>query len=198
MNNKNIILATKSDVQEKSLYKKVEEKKEEFKKELLNSYEVRRNEAKSVEDTEVIAKIKEWFEVAVPKPTEENKAIQIGCHLEEVAEMLNGFNPQLGNFIDKFAKAYKERKTLDNVAFYGKVIFTENKLIELLDALCDQIVTAIGVAHMFGFDIKKALAEVNKSNWSKFENGKPVFYKNGKIKKGKYYKEPELEMFINK
>lgn len=192
MNNKNIILATKSDVQEKSLYKKVEEQNEEFKKELLNSYEVRRNEAKSVEDTEVIAKIKEWFEVAIPKPTEKNQAIQMGCHLEEVAEMLNVFNPMLGEYIDLYARSYKEWKTLDNIDW------TDYKLIELLDALCDQIVTAIGVAHMFGFDIKKALAEVNKSNWSKFENGKPVFYKNGKIKKGKYYKEPELEMFINK
>ena len=106
--------------------------------------------------------------------------------------MLNVFNPMLGEYIDLYARSYKEWKTLDNIDW------TDYKLIELLDALCDQIVTAIGVAHMFGFDIKNALAEVNKSNWSKFENGKPVFYKNGKIKKGKYYKEPELEMFINK
>ncbi|KGQ44085.1 hypothetical protein JP29_09580 [Gallibacterium anatis] len=139
-----------------------------------------------------MTKIKEWFEVAIPKPTEKNQAIQIGCHLEEVAEMLNVFDRKLGVYIDLYARSYKEWKTLDNIDW------TDYKLIELLDALCDQIVTAIGVAHMFGFDIKKALAEVNKSNWSKFENGKPVFYKNGKIKKGKYYKEPELEMFINK
>ena len=194
MKNKNIISVTKSDAQERSLYEKMAEQKEELKKELLNSYGVssEKGNKDKPEDTEVITKIKEWFEVAVPQPTEKNQAIQIGCNLEEVAEMLNVFNPMLGEYIDLYARSYKEWKTLDNITF------TEDKLIELLDALCDQIVTAIGVAHMFGFDIKNALAEVNKSNWSKFENGKPVFYKNGKIKKGKYYKEPELEMFINK
>lgn len=194
MKNKNIISVTKSDAQERSLYEKMAEQKEELKKELLNSYGAssEKGNKDKPEDTEVITKIKEWFEVAVPQPTEKNQAIQIGCNLEEVAEMLNVFNPMLGEYIDLYARSYKEWKTLDNIDW------TDYKLIELLDALCDQIVTAIGVAHMFGFDIKNALAEVNKSNWSKFENGKPVFYKNGKIKKGKYYKEPELEMFINK
>ncbi|MGY6772002.1 nucleoside triphosphate pyrophosphohydrolase family protein [Gallibacterium sp. ZY190522] len=190
MKNKNIISVTKSYAQEKSLVEKMAEQKEELKKELLNSYGV--SSEKGNKDTEVITKIKEWFEVAVPQPTKENQAIQIGCHLEEVTEMLNVFNPRLGKYIDVYAQSYKEWKTLDNIDW------TDYKLIELLDALCDQIVTAIGVAHMFGFDIKKALAEVNKSNWSKFENGKPVFDENGKIKKGKYYKKPELEMFINK
>lgn len=194
MKNKNIMSVTKSDAQEKSLYEKMAEQKEELKKELLNSYGVssEKGNKDKPEDTEVITKIKEWFEVAVPQPTKENQAIQIGCHLEEVTEMLNVFNPRLGKYIDVYAQSYKEWKTLDNIDW------TDYKLIELLDALCDQIVTAIGVAHMFGFDIKKALAEVNKSNWSKFENGKPVFDENGKIKKGKYYKKPELEMFINK
>lgn len=192
MKNKNIISVTK--LEEKSLVEKIAEQNEKLKKELLNSYGVssEKGNKDKPEDTEVITKIKEWFEVAIPKPTEKNQAIQMGCHLEEVAEMLNVFNPMLGEYIDLYARSYKEWKTLDNIDW------TDYKLIELLDALCDQIVTAIGVAHMFGFDIKKALAEVNKSNWSKFENGKPVFYKNGKIKKGKYYKEPELEMFINK
>ncbi|WP_230588106.1 nucleoside triphosphate pyrophosphohydrolase family protein [Gallibacterium anatis] len=192
MKNKNIISVTKSE--EKSLVEKIAEQKEELKKELLSSYGVNSGKGNKdkPEDAEVITKIKEWFEVAIPKPTEKNQAIQIGCHLEEVAEMLNVFDRKLGVYIDLYARSYKEWKTLDNIDW------TDYKLIELLDALCDQIVTAIGVAHMFGFDIKKALAEVNKSNWSKFENGKPVFYKNGKIKKGKYYKEPELEMFINK
>jgi hypothetical protein len=40
------------------------------------------------------------------------------------------------------------------------------------------------------------LAEVNDSNYSKFEYGKPVFNKQGKISKGKYYKPPQLDKFI--
>lgn len=38
----------------------------------------------------------------------------------------------------------------------------------LLDALCDQIVTALGVGYMMGFDMEGALAEVNRSNYTKF------------------------------
>ena len=67
---------------------------------------------------------------------------------------------------------------------------------ELLDALCDQIVTAVGVAHMFGLDIEGALAEVNRSNWSKFVDGKPTFDANGKIAKPATYSKPDLTPFL--
>ena len=69
---------------------------------------------------------------------------------------------------------------------------------DLLDALCDQIVTAIGVGYMAGFDMAGALQEVIRSNASKFENGKPLFDENGKIRKGKDYTQPELAQFVNK
>lgn len=67
---------------------------------------------------------------------------------------------------------------------------------DLLDALCDQIVTAIGVGYMAGFDMAGALREVIRSNASKFENGKPLFDENGKIRKGKDYTPPELAQFV--
>ena len=66
----------------------------------------------------------------------------------------------------------------------------------LLDSLCDQIVTAVGVAHMFGLDITGALEEVNRSNWSKFVDGEPVFNKHGKIAKGPNYSPPDLSKFV--
>ena len=68
--------------------------------------------------------------------------------------------------------------------------------VALLDAICDRIVTGIGMAHMLGMDIIGALDEVNRSNFSKFEDGKPVFNEHGKIKKGRDYKAPELEKFV--
>ena len=67
-----------------------------------------------------------------------------------------------------------------------------------LDALADGIVTATGMAHMAGMDIVGALGEVNRSNWSKFEDGKPVFNENGKIAKGKDYSKPELKPYLHK
>jgi predicted HAD superfamily Cof-like phosphohydrolase len=75
----------------------------------------------------------------------------------------------------------------------------DHKLIDrkaLLDSLCDQIVTAVGVAHMFGMDISGALSEVNRSNWSKFVEGKPVFNEHGKIAKGPNYTPPDLARFV--
>lgn len=134
-----------------------------------------------------------WFELAVPKPTLKSQMVQIGCHFEEVAEMME----ELGNRYESLE--------VDNLADYYKNMFTDSehieplsleKGIELLDSLCDQIVTALGVGRMFGFDMKSALAEVVRSNWSKFENGKPVFDDNGKIKKGANYTPPQLGGFI--
>ena len=134
-----------------------------------------------------------WFELAVPEPTLKSQIVQIGCHFEEVAEMM----VELGNRYESLE--------VDNLADYYKNMFTDSehieplsleKDIELLDSLCDQIVTALGVGYMFSFDMKSALAEVVRSNWSKFENGKPVFDDNGKIKKGANYTPPQLGEFI--
>ena len=66
----------------------------------------------------------------------------------------------------------------------------------MLDALCDQIVTAIGVAHRFGFDIQGALAEVNRSNWSKLVDGQFQHDANGKVIKPADYSPPNLAPFV--
>lgn len=142
-----------------------------------------------------IKHIKQWFEIAVPNPTNENACMQMGVHLEEIGEMLevtNWGSMTLSKVIS-LAEAYKE----DN-SIHSEYLNTldNNQKIELLDSLCDQIVTAVGVAHMLGMDIEGALKEVNDSNMSKFEDGKAVFNENGKIKKGKHYRKPNLSSFV--
>lgn len=137
-----------------------------------------------------IPHIKQWFVEAVPTPTDKNRAVQLGCHLEEVAEMLCALFPgdsQLAKLMDEKAIYFKTE-------YPG--IFHEADRQELLDALCDQIVTAVGLAHMFGLDIEGALAEVDRSNWSKFVDGKPVFDENGKIAKPTSYSPPDLTPFL--
>lgn len=67
---------------------------------------------------------------------------------------------------------------------------------ELLDALADQIVTATGVGTFLGMNVPGALAEVNRSNYSKFEDGEPVFNENKKVMKGKDYTPPDLTPYI--
>lgn len=139
-----------------------------------------------------IIKTLEWFTKAVPNPTEKNKLVQLGCHLEEVAEMLQALQPrgELAKVTSRFADNLKSGNSdlLDDLSKATKV--------ELLDALCDQVVTICGIGYMMGFDMVGALAEVNRSNFSKFENGNPVFNEQGKIAKGKDYTKPNLLPFV--
>lgn len=139
-----------------------------------------------------INQIENWFKTAVPTPTDDNKLVQIGCHLEEVGEMLDVFcGFAATEELYELSEVFKKKRGYEDL-----VNLSNERKIELLDALCDQIVTAIGVAYMFGMDIKGALQEVANSNDSKFENGQPVFNDQGKIAKGTHYFKPNLERFI--
>ena len=141
-----------------------------------------------------LEKTKQWFEQAIPEPTVEQTCIQVGVHYEECGEMMEAMHDEGTAFVtQELANDYKrcEISQLHHITTMGEV-----DRIALLDALADQIVTATGVANAFGFDILGALAEVNLSNFSKFENDKPVFDKNGKITKGKHYTPPNLKPFI--
>lgn len=67
---------------------------------------------------------------------------------------------------------------------------------DLLDSIADQIVTATGVGTFLGMNVPGALAEVNRSNYSKFEDGEPIFNENKKVMKGKDYTPPDLKPYI--
>lgn len=143
------------------------------------------------DEMNLIRDIYNWQKAARPNPTDEQRSVAIGVHYEEVAEMLQstGDNEEAG-LVGILADRYKKQKPL-NVA---SAKFADRRA--LLDALCDQIVTAVGVAQCFGFDIEGALAEVNRSNYSKWENGKPIFNEHGKIIKGKNFTPPVLDDFL--
>lgn len=143
-----------------------------------------------------IEQILDWFKAAVPNPTDENLCVQIGCHYEEIGEMANVLLDDSAKLaVCLYSAAYME--VGEEAKTYLVGLEGDGKT-ELLDALCDQIVTAIGVGYMAGFDMVGALQEVIRSNASKFENGKPLFDENGKIRKGKDYTPPELARFVNK
>ena len=71
--------------------------------------------------------------------------------------------------------------------------------LALLDALCDQVVTATGVAVLAGMDFEPALAEVNRSNYTKFNaDGTPYIKPDGKIGKNpETYQEPQLADYVS-
>ena len=143
-----------------------------------------------------ITDIANWFKAAKPEPTKKDICVQIGCHYEEVAEMMiacQGVSHYGSNVMNNCAEAYKETTE----AFGLDEAHQPKDHTELLDALCDQIVTATGVAYMMGFDIEGALKEVIRSNNSKMVNGKFEFDANGKISKPDSYSEPDLTPFIS-
>ena len=141
----------------------------------------------------MIHSIKEWFKAAKPNPSTADACVQIGCHYEEVSEMSAVLYDDVEHALVNTALAYKMNRS--RYLAYVEELSADAR-VELLDALCDQVVTAVGVAYMMGMDIEGALAEVNRSNWSKFEGGVPVFNKQGKIAKGAEYTPPELSDYI--
>lgn len=134
---------------------------------------------------------KEWFQVCKPNPTPEQACVQVGVHLEEVAEMLEslGWN-STSEVINALGNSYKRKseQAMQSLLVVDKV--------ELLDSILDQVVTGQGVCHTLGMDYDGGMKEVESSNASKLEDGKPVFDSDGKITKGKHYKPPQLTNFI--
>lgn len=143
--------------------------------------------------------IVKWTKNWRRNPTTKQIATQIGCHFEEFAEMLEvlpqthklfGKTEQLKHLLQEFATAYKEGDLVEH-----ELINVPHE--ELLDALCDQVVTGTALGTMLGYDMEGGLREVNRSNWSKFTyKGEPIFDENGKLKKGDLYTPPNLKRFI--
>ena len=142
----------------------------------------------------LIGNIVDWFKAAKPEPTKKDALIQQGCHLEEVVEHLASMEVEIEGLeeLSYDLKANTKNQSDDSIEDVMKTI---NNL-DLLDAICDQIVTAVGVGYMMGFDVEGALKEVIRSNNSKMVDGKFIFDENGKIAKPDTFSEPNLKPFL--
>lgn len=137
-----------------------------------------------------------WFQKARPLVTNKDFNSQIGVHFEEVTEMLDSIsgNPEAVAAIMDARRAMKKLADLCKGQKADIIVINE---LELLDSLCDQIVTGTGVAHCRNHDIVAAMTEVNRSNFSKFgEDGKPLYDENGKVIKGPNYSKAVLSPYI--
>lgn len=145
-----------------------------------------------------IANIVEWFNRAKPNSTRRDAMIQMGVHFEEVSEHLervHGTNQQ-GGLSTMIALDAVKRLAEDMKANPDNYEVLEDDRVKLLDALCDQIVTATGTGVFLGMNIEAAIDHVNDSNWSKFVDGQAVFTEQGKIAKGPGYFKPDLTVFV--
>jgi predicted HAD superfamily Cof-like phosphohydrolase len=136
----------------------------------------------------------EWHKRACPAPDHKALLVQMGCHFEEVAEMLDtlrAMDEVGGKAMDEAAESLHH---LAEMLKTGRRQFYIVDRTELLDSLADQMVTAVGVGYRAGMQPVEALTEVDISNWSKFdEQGHPIFDDNGKVKKGPNYRKPNLK-----
>lgn len=146
--------------------------------------------------------IKRWHEIARQNPTYKDFNVQLGCHLEEVLEMLNTLvlsdttHTVLGDPSLDLQLVRVHLTALSHGLKSGYIETDAYDPVALLDALCDQVVTAAGVAHCAGANFEEGLSRVSVSNWSKTENGTFVRDENGKIKKGRHYQPPVLDDLV--
>lgn len=140
-----------------------------------------------------------WHKRARPTPNEQDFNVQLGCHMEEFVEMIEAlrFTHKNGTGVEmpgKNSMIYQQVKDFADGLKSGRITADIANRKELVDALADQIVTAIGVGHTANMKITKAVDIVTTSNWSKFSpEGQPYFDQNGKILKGPNYVPPALE-----
>ena len=145
-----------------------------------------------------IEKIVSWFERATPEPTPTNFNVQLGCHLEELAEMLrtlkgnDGYSHLQVGILTKTISNYADSLKSGNLS----VALPKENRVEFLDGVLDQIVTATGLGVYQQMQVVDGLNEVADSNESKFEDGKPLRNENQKIIKGKDYFKPQLDRFV--
>lgn len=149
-----------------------------------------------------IAQIKLWFETVYPDPDNRNTHTHLGLHFGEISRMLDvlkdagkdfGSREQLTLAVD--VSRYTERRFKAGAEGITLALSDLDR-VALLDAICAQIVSAIGLAHMMGMDISGALQEVSESNTSRFdEEGQPIFNEQHSVIKGPYYRAPELAAY---
>ena len=141
-----------------------------------------------------IDQIELWHKRARPKPTEADFSVQLGCHFEEIVEMIDTLDFSSDGVEYEVRSSRVALNALARMLKSGELSASINDRKEFLDSIADQIVTGVGCGHCAGMKTTQAVAAVNSSNWSKFDkNGQPIFNEHGKIAKGPDYTPPNLE-----
>ena len=148
---------------------------------------------------DILGNTVDWFRRARPEPTPQHFSSQVGVHFEEVAEMVAEIEPKDQETLEALIDAKQALVHLSDhlKANPGCIDIAQENREKFLDSLCDQVVTATGTAHCATLDITGAMEEVNRSNFSKFdEKGNPIFNEQLKVIKGPNYSPADLSKFI--
>lgn len=144
-----------------------------------------------------------WFKACYPNPTVAQWHSQFGVHLEEVAEMLEAVRTaadKKGKAVGWAALAVHDAiqplRVLSELLKAGALKVLDVDHQEFGDSLADQRVTGTGLAIMSGYDFAGMIALVDRANFSKFVDGKPIYDEHGKVAKGPDTFKPDLGPYI--
>jgi hypothetical protein len=142
-----------------------------------------------------IESIELWHKRARPNPSDADFSVQLGCHLEEIVEMLDTLvlDMPTGEMLGEHTLA---RSALNDMSQHLKKHVAIAGVFDreaFLDSLADQVVTAIGVGHCAGMKTSHAIERVNTSNWTKTVDGEFMRDAHGKIAKPASYVPPDLQ-----
>lgn len=136
--------------------------------------------------------IEAWHRQVTPNPDARALDVMMGVHFEEFEELVRSIR------LDSAHEHLRSEcstllKHLADSLKVGQAQVVNMHREEVLDALADGIVTAVGVGYRAGMNTPVAVGMVDLSNWSKFdENGRPIFNEHGKVMKGPGYMPPLL------
>jgi predicted HAD superfamily Cof-like phosphohydrolase len=135
----------------------------------------------------------EWFAVVLANdpPGTDRFPVQLGCHLEEVVEMLQEVYLPADGLDQAVAEACANLTVVANALKSGheRAAVSNHEAFE--DSLLDQLVTGTGLLKMRGADVAESVARVDVANFTKFVDGKPVYKDGGKVGKGPNFWNPE-------
>lgn len=131
-------------------------------------------------------------------------------HMDEAVQSVYDWNLRFGHIAgDPMADAHRWKYSDEHVELALSLVDEEveelreaclhEDKVEMLDAVCDILVTVFGLAAKAGINqyIPEAFREVMNSNWSKLDaDGNPVYYESGKIGKSDLYYPPSLADII--
>lgn len=139
-----------------------------------------------------------WLAACGKTPSAKNLSVQIGCDLEETAELLHCLRVSKEGWARLLERVVIDLQSLGTALKKGDLVahFPQHLREDVLDAICDREVTGNGVAYMAGFDKIGADKAVLDSNDAKLVDGKPVLLPGGKIGKPNGWKAPDLRPFI--
>ena len=107
---------------------------------------------------DIITQTTRWFELAHGDQGYQKRTVQLGVHFEEVGEMLAALKS--GDYGTSVLLA-EAQTVMEALALHlkqnSKTVRISAERVLLLDSLCDQVVTAAGVAYDFGFKYPQAL-----------------------------------------